>query len=437
VATAVAIVSLITACTSSHAIPVTSTTTTPPSTAAPATASTAAPAVSGAAGIDPANLARVADILTTMHTHAFNPTAPVVKGNGQALPGGLYINWRGSWDGVTSPGANTNISTAGVSDEEAGLTVRHDPLTDLVYLRDLVVYRALDPTGPSFAADISRIEPIVVAEFDDYRFYRSWVYFELLDLDRYDPGRGWALRAQRMASAVAAAWSSTRGVILQASDGTYRPDYEAESAAMLVDAGKRFDQPTWITEGHATATQLLTAARDRSTGLFDGQIGANGTVSQAQMKVGEQAQLLNALLTVYDVTGDRALLDAVETAVTTMYAPQPGLHDDVNGGFFFGADTDGKHLRPQYKETRQGWMLPLLQHLEKIDGQQATRIDEMTTVVRDKLYRASSHGYVYRVAPDFADYQTQAGDENFVSTEAMGLAGQDLEGWSASVASTL
>jgi hypothetical protein len=427
-----AAVSLTAACTSTHAAPVESTTT------SSSTAPTTAPPIAGtAAGIDPANLPRVIDILTTMHTHAFNPHAPIVKGNGQAPPGGLYINWRGAWDGVSNPGANTNISTAGVSDEEAGLTVRHDPLTDLVYLRDLVVYRALDPNGPSFSADISRIEPIVVAEFDDYRYYRAWVYFELLDLDRYDPGQGWAARAERMAAAVAAAWSSTRGVIVQASDGSYRPDYEAESAAMLVDAGKRFGQPTWVTEGHATATQLLSAARDGTTGLFDGQIAANGSVSQAQMKVGATAQLLNALLTVYDVTGDRVVLDAVETAVTTMNAPQPGLHDDLNGGFFFGADANGSHLRPQYKETRQGWMLPLLQHLNKIDGQQTARIDEMTTVVRDKLYRASSQGYVYRVAPDFSDYQTKAGDENFVSTEAMGLAGQTLEGWNTSVASSL
>jgi hypothetical protein len=432
-ATAVAVLSLTAACTSSHATPVipgTSTTTIPPTTAKPAT-------VGRAPVIDPADLARVIDILTTMHTHGFNPSAPIAKGNGQAPPGGLYINWRGSWDGVANPGSNTNISTAGVSDEEAGLTVRHDPLTDLVYLRNLVVYRALDPSGPSFADDISRIEPIVVAEFDNYRYYRGWVYFELLDLDQYDPGQGWAARAERMAAAVAAAWSPTRGLLVQASDGSYRPDYEAESAAMLVDAGTRFDQPTWVTEGHATATQLLTAARDHVTGLFDGQIGPNDAVSAAQMKVGAQAQLLNALLTVYDVTGDRALLDAVETAVTTMYAPLPGLHDEANGGFFFGADADGKHLRPQYKETRQGWMLPLLQHLNKIDGQQSTRIAEMSTVVRDKLYRASSHGYVYRVAPNFSDYQTKAGDENFVSTEAIGLAGQALEGWSASVASSL
>jgi hypothetical protein len=52
----------------------------------------------------------------------------------------------------------------------------------------------------------------------------------------------------------------------------------------------------------------------------------------------------------------------------------------------------------------------------------------MVGVVRDRLWQPAASGYVYRVTPGFAYYQTQNGPnhstvvEDFVTTEAMGDA---------------
>ncbi|HEY0410247.1 MAG TPA: hypothetical protein VGE42_08260, partial [Candidatus Dormibacteraeota bacterium] len=69
---------------------------------------------------------RLADILTEMHTSAFNPDAPPSKGS--SLNGGLFVNWRGDWDGNLSTASdNTNVQTTGLSDDQNGSSPRHDP----------------------------------------------------------------------------------------------------------------------------------------------------------------------------------------------------------------------------------------------------------------------------------------------------------------------
>src|SRR4029077_14741984 len=125
----------------------------------------------------------------------------------------------------------------------------------------------------------------------------------------------------------------------------YRTDFAAESAAAFADAGARYNDARLTAAARSTAQHLLTQAQDPNTHLFPLQMNwtAQGDgVGQAQIKMGEQAQTLDALLTVYDHLRQPQILDAVKAAVDELYSPTLGLHDTLGGGFFFSVDADGK-----------------------------------------------------------------------------------------------
>ncbi|HEY4028567.1 MAG TPA: hypothetical protein VGO86_19225 [Candidatus Dormibacteraeota bacterium] len=392
----------------------------------------------GAAAQDPATAARIRDILQTMHTHAFNPQAPAPKGSTRS--GGLFINWRGTWDGdLKTASSNTNVQSSALSDSEAGSNPRHDPLTDLVYLRNLYAYRARHPDDRAYANDIARMEPIVKDEFAASTYYRCWVYFHLRDLDRTGPGQGWDAIASHFADGVYRRfYDAQAGTIVESGGGTYRTDFAAECGAMLIDAGHRQGNAAWTQAGASTLSHLLQQARNPTTHLFPlrMQLGQpRDAVVQAQLKVGEEAQLLDSYLLAYDVTSDARYLEAAIQGTQSLYDPATGLLDKTGGGFFFSIDAGGQNLQSSYKETRQAWMVPLLAHLNRVGavGQWADLERAMAGVVRDRLWQPSIGGYPYRESPGFTLYQTSGGrghtpvTENFASSEAMGIAYEALD----------
>ncbi len=397
---------------------------------------TVGPSGSASPGAIPATAAkRLADILTEMHTSAFNPDAPPTKGS--TVTGGLFINWRGDWDrNLATASDNTNIQTTGLSDDQNGASPRHDPVTDLMYLRNLRAFKYYYPSDHSFDADAARMEPIVKAEFAGYTYYRSWIYFQLRDLDRFAPGSGWDQMAHNFVSGVYRNfYNSSAGTVVDKSHSNYRTDFAAESAAAFADAGARYNDASLTAAARATTHHLLASAQDPNTHLYPLQMNwsASGdTIGQAQIKLGEQAQALDALLTVYDHLREPAILAAVKAAVDQLYSPTMGLHDALNTGFFFSVDANGRGVSSAYKESRQAWMLALDDHLNREVGGQDQRIAEMQSVVLQKLWQAPIHGYVYRVTPSFAIYTNHSGpnhgsvDENFITSEAMGIAGNVL-----------
>jgi hypothetical protein len=398
--------------------------------------STSGPTASPTAGGGPVDTARrLADILDDMHGHAFNPGAPPTKGSD--LSGGLFINWRGTWDGdLTTASDNTNIQTSGMSDDQTGATPRHDPVVDLMYLRNLRAYMHDFPSDHSFDADASRMEPIVKAEFAHYTYYRSWIYFQMRDLERFEPGHGWDRMAHSFADAVDHNfYNAGAGTVIDRSHNNYRTDFAAESAAVFADAGARYGEPQLTAAARSTTQHLLAEAQNPTTHLYPLQMGyspGGDTLQQAQIKVGAEAQLLDSLLTVYDHLRDPRILTAVGQSVDELYSPQLGLWDSQHGGFYFSVDADGRGLQTAYKESRQAWVLDLLRHLDQDAGGQAQRISAMTSVVADSLYQKGLDGYVYRVTPTFAVLHTGNGpdhtgvDEDFVTSEAMGIAGNVL-----------
>lgn len=404
---------------------------TPPASCTPgAAASTSHPAAATQASAPGAQ--RLTDILDDMHGHAFNPKAPPAKSS--SLGGGVFINWIGTWNGdLCTAAANTNIRSSGQSDDTTGASPRHDPVTDLMYLRNLRAYQAAHPSDHSFDADAARIDPVVRAEFARSSYYRSWTYFQLRDLDRFQPGTGWDQPARYFADAVHRSfYDAASGTVVDRSHTYYRTDFAAETAAALADAGARYQEPALTEAARSITAHLLATAADPRTHLFPLQMNDDGSVNQAQIKVGEQAQLLDALLTVYDHLRQPEVLAAVGHAVDELYSPQLGLHDAVRGGFLFSVNADGSGLQSAYRESRQAWVLALLRHLDQDAGGQTQRIAEMTAVVVDRLWQSALHGYVYRVSPEFAVYHTSNGpnhtpvDENFVTSEAMGIAGNVL-----------
>ena len=387
---------------------------------------------------EPATNARIRDILLDISADGFNPQAPPVSGARQ--PGGLFINWRGTWSGKQATAlANTNIRETGLSDQQAHSAPRHDPLTDLTYLVNLYAYQAINPADREFAPDVARMEPIVQQEYAKEGYYRCWVYFQLRDLGSLQPAQGWDALATRFAAGVYQHYyDSQAGTVADPRHGgIYRTDYAAECGAVLIDAGQREGNAAWVSAGNSTLTRLIKQAQNPGTHLFPLQMmvgpGRDALV-QSQLTIGEEAQLLNSFLDAYDLTGNKSYLDAVLEAVNSLYSPAIGLWDRANDGFFFSVDADGQSLNAHYKESRQAWMLPLLQHLARIEdgGVWAAREQEMLTVVRDKLWQPSINGYPYRETPGFTVYQSHNGpgrtnvQEDWVTSEAMGIAGESL-----------
>ena len=220
--------------------------------------------------------------------------------------------------------------------------------------------------------------------------------------------------------------------MIDKSHNNYRTDFAAESAAAFADAGARYNEPDLTAAARATTHHLLASAANPNTHLFPLQMNyapSGDTVGQDQIKMGEQAQTLDSLLTVYDHVHDPAILAAVRAAVDELYSPTLGLHDALLGGFFFSVNSDGSGLSNSYKETRQAWMLATLEHLNTEVGGQEQRIAEMQKVVLGQLWQSSISGYVYRTTTDFKIYTNHSGgnhasvQENFVTAEAMGIAG--------------
>ena len=380
-------------------------------------------------------LQRLADILNTMHQDAFNPQAPSTKGSN--LPGGLFINWRGDWDGnLQTASDNTNIQTSGSSDDQTGASPRHDPVVDLMYLRNLRAFKYYAPNDHSFDGDAARMDPIVRAEFANYTYYRSWIYFQLLDLNAFQPHAEWDLLAEHFVQGVYHGfYNSAAGTIIDKSHNNYRTDFAAESAAAFADAGARFNDSAMTAAAKSTTEHLLTYAEDPNTHLYPLQMNyqqGGDAVGQAQIKIGEQSQTLDSLLTVYDHIRIPQILTAVKAAVDEMYNPALGLQDALNGGFFYSVDYDGKGLQSAYKESRQAWMVQLLGHLNADAGGQAQRLADMTSVVLNRMWQNALHGYVYRTSDNWGVYTNHSGpnhtavDENFVTSEAMGIAGNVL-----------
>ena len=220
---------------------------------------------------------------------------------------------------------------------------RHDPLTDLALLRNIDALESTGYQNPEVDQLRCRLQPVVEAEFATYGVVRGWVYNDLVDLSHLDSAGPWAISAKTFATLLAKRFAD--GI---SPGSSFRPDWIAESAAALTDAGQRFGQPGWTAIGHALAQQLISTCADPVTGFFSGAAELSGagpaTVNDPLVKVGSQAQRRGPADRLRRHPGHRNFSPAV-TGITSLQSPHIGIADADNGGWFYALNVDGASVR--------------------------------------------------------------------------------------------
>ena len=111
-------------------------------------------------------------MLKNIQENGFNPD-PRINGG----LGGLWINWRMG----TKP-LLVNFNGSGSPDKID--PPRHDELTDLRYLHNLLSWKHKHPQDTQFDGELQRFDAIVKREFTNTHNERGWIYDELMDMAR-------------------------------------------------------------------------------------------------------------------------------------------------------------------------------------------------------------------------------------------------------------
>src|SRR5262249_39719554 len=99
--------------------------------------------------------------------------------NGQ---GGLYVDWKFGTSPLSLDGGKCMVGAGGPTCLD-GKPPGHDPLTDIRYLHNLLLYKSTHSGDTQFDAEISRYEAIVKSEFEGYTNVKEpFVYYEFGDL---------------------------------------------------------------------------------------------------------------------------------------------------------------------------------------------------------------------------------------------------------------
>src|SRR5208283_3980200 len=93
--------------------------------------------------------------------------------------GGLWINWRTG----TKP-LQVNFNGSRSPDGPKIDPARHDELTDLRYLHNLLSWKHQHPQDSQFDGELKRFNAIVKREFANKHNERGWIYDEFMDMWR-------------------------------------------------------------------------------------------------------------------------------------------------------------------------------------------------------------------------------------------------------------
>lgn len=360
-------------------------------------------------------------VLTNMHSHAWNPNATTRN----IVTGGLYINWKMDAPTVTNavrPGPDGNPQH------------NHDIQVDLLYLTALADYHAVHPQDSSYNADIAHLTSVVSADFRVYSLPKGWIYFYLLHDGLIFNNSTLINEAHTIASNYYTHWfDPTLGFVY---DRAHHPgDYATNSAlqcgAALIDAGQRWKQPSWVTAGKSTIDHVLSVGWNQHYQLFYESMIVNpsgaDTVENYQAKPSTQGEAVDSLITAYQLTHNQHYLDIARKTLQSLFGSS-NLWDRANGGFYFALELNTGNVLSAYKETRsQTLTLIALHDYNQVDGQaMASQEQELLTTIATHFYQSTYHGFFYRLTPTFRIYVSRAGTgigvEDYFSTEAMGAA---------------
>ncbi|HEY0410214.1 MAG TPA: hypothetical protein VGE42_08090, partial [Candidatus Dormibacteraeota bacterium] len=126
-------------------------------------------------------------VLDEITAHGWNPAV-----------GGLYINW--------------SVDDPSQVNQPGGVVTRHDGLTELRDLANMLWYQRRHPGDRSQTAAIARLAPVVQGEFQRYGSDKGWVYWELLRLADLGGGRAFIDEARAFAAHLATIVDPATGV---------------------------------------------------------------------------------------------------------------------------------------------------------------------------------------------------------------------------------
>lgn len=366
-------------------------------------------------------------VLLNISVNGFNPNAKTKS----LTTGGLYINWM-----MNNP---TQINKVNPNTNDDPPT-SHDIQTDLYYLNALAEYKFLHQGDTRYDLEIQKITPIVHYEFFNYNLPKGWVYFYLLRDGFFLNDPVLTQEACMAASNYYTNWyEPTLNLLYNKSHtpGIYSVEHSITAGAALLDAGTRWHQPAWVLAGKATLTTAVAASYNLQSHLFYNNMSVNsdGTevVTNDQAKPSTQGSVVEALMEAYRLFPDPQYLTIAKEVLQSMLVSS-GLWDQSNGGLYFALDLNSGKLEQKYKETRaQAHTLIGLYRFNQVmraSGKPQMYLDkqqQLISLLANKFYEPTYHGYFYRVTPDFQIYVSNDANgqpqlENYFTTEAMGLA---------------
>lgn len=395
-------------------------------------------------------LALAKNILSNISNNGFDP----VVNDGL---GGLFINWRYGSNPFLANNGRTIVRDGKVESSDEPL---HDRLTDLRYLRGLLMYKKGSPADRTLDKDIEKYTRIVKAEFPDGTDERGWVFDEWLAMFALTNDKWYQEAARSTAAAlerkfyhpeVAALYKRNSGNQY----GYYKPSEALGQAAALVKAGRAFQNPKWIEEGKRAANFVIAHAYMPRYHVFlgnmDGVLNDDGkaqdnekilikesshgyTITGGTMRLGEIAECAQSLASIGRNTANLAILniakdmlDALSPANNTI-----GLWDSKYGGYFYGlifpgsdyANAGQASMRTSSKEAGRQLLMYFAFHEgnESFANRYAKAENAILDVVVNKAFYQPGHGYLYEMTPDWNPIVRKGNVDDFVTTEAMGIA---------------
>jgi hypothetical protein len=371
--------------------------------------------------------------------------------------GGLWINWRYG----TSP-LQMNFNGSGAPDGAKIDPPRHDELTDLRYLHNLLSWKHQHPQDQQFDGELKRFDAIVKREFANTHNERGWIYDELMDMARLSGDAFFRDTARGLAEFYATKmFQAGLGAVYKQSPakprGHYRVDLALEIGCALVQAGVVFNQPDWSRKGERLVNFVYDHAYLRDGHIFLNQMDEvrlpdgtanpnekiyrepfrNYVVNGGVVRFGSVGQIALSLLHAYIVTTNNVYLDRANDLLVPLTAEknQLGLWDAKNSGYFNGVQFDGpdfqnpgkpKLLGAKKESGRQFHMLQAFHVANRLTGGKYQAMeDAMLRVLLEKAYSPQCRGIFYEVSPDWSPLKLQgkkSGVEDWVTTEAMGCA---------------
>jgi hypothetical protein len=391
-------------------------------------------------------------MLNNIKENGFNPD-PRINGG----LGGLWINWRMG----TRP-LQVNFNGSGAPDDARMDPARHDDLTDLRYLHNLLSWQHQHPQDTQFAGEVQRFTAIVKRAYASSHNERGWIYDELMDMGRLSGDNFFRATARTLAEHYA-----TKGVhpdigamyktSATCPRGYYRVDNALEAGCALAQAGVEFKRPDWSAKGERLVNFVYAHAYVRDCHLFlnmmdgvrlpDGTANPNETIYRQPfrnyvadggvVRLGNIGQEALSLLHAYLVTTNQLFLERANDLLAPLSADQNplGLWDAQHGGYFNGLDFGGpdfsnpgkpKLLDSKKESGRQFHMLQAFHVANRLTGGKYQSMEAaLLRVLVEKAYAAPCRGIFYEVAPDWSPLKLakkKAAAEDWVTSEAMGCA---------------